>query len=407
MAQYKPSFVDLSGFSQGISEGLEKATNFKREQDLLIERQVDDFQKNYNPTKLRANDLPVFTAAFDNYKQAALRYSRLNRGGAKPQEISAANELKDRALNDMNELYTKSSTANQLLAERTDYRKLMAQKGYETPDEVNAEIMQLSTMPSTSIDFKSLKSPYDIDLKPNAKDFAAVSTAFKNLQKSIEEDVEETEEFDVPGYGKAKVRVMGKYKKANLNDALNVAKMQLTVPRIANYIKDDYEELIQGFNLPDDVADPQLAIIKKKADNTIQDIQRNTGIKLNDISDITPELLLAYKMGGLSKQRIGSMTDKTELMAAFKTAGVKLNLAKFNQVVKTKQVGDIGKMIKLYFTPGSENIPQVAASAKKAGVDLGKVRGAQVQFVKDKKGKSPFQIAMEKAKADRAAEKGQ
>lgn len=334
MAQYQPSFVDISGLSQGISEGLEQATRLKQEQDLLIEKQVDDFQKNYNPTKLRANDLPAFTSAFENYKQAALRYSRLNRGGARPQEISAANELKDRALNEMNELYTKSSTANQLLAERTEYRKMMANKGYETPDEVNSEIMQLSTMPSTNIDFKSLKSPYDIDLKPNAKDFSAVSAAFKNLPKSIEEDVEETEDFDVPGYGKAKVRVMGKYKKANLNDALNIAKMQLTNPKIYNYIKDDYEQLVQGFNLPDDVADPELAIIKKSSDNTIQDIVKNTGMQIDSIDDISPELLLAYKMGALGKQRVGYRTDKDELNAAFKTAGIKMTQQRFDEMVK-------------------------------------------------------------------------
>jgi hypothetical protein len=334
MAQYKPSFVDLSGMSQGIAQGMQQAMQIKQQTDSMVEQRLNEFEKNYNPTKLRAQDLPAFTTAFQNYKQSALRYSRLNRGGAKPEEIAVANELKDRSLNEMNELYSKSSMANQFLAERNDYRRLMAQRGYETPEEVNAQIMQLSTTPANQIDFKAITSPYDIDLKPNTRDLASVSTAFKNLPKSIEEDVEETQDFDVPGFGKAKVRVMGKYKKANISDALNIARMQLTNSKIANYIKDDYQDLIQGFNLPDDVTDPQLAIIKKQANNTIQDIQTNTGIQLNSIDDITPELLLAYKMGAFSRQRVGYRTDKDELNAAFKAQGIKMSGQRLAEMIK-------------------------------------------------------------------------
>lgn len=334
MAQYRPSFVDVSGLSQGIAQGMQQAMQIKQQTDSMVEQRLNEFEKNYNPTKLRAQDLPAFTTAFQNYKQSALRYSRLNRGGARPEEIAVANELKDRSLNEMNDLYSKSSMANQFLSERNDYRRMMAQRGYETPEEVNAQIMQLSTSPANEIDFKSLASPYNIDLKPNTRDLTTVSSAFKNLPKSIEEDVEETEDFDVPGYGKAKVRVMGKYKKANFEDALNIARMQLTNSRIANYIKDDYEQLVQGFNLPDDVADPQLAIIKKQANNTIQDIVSNTGIQLNSIEDVTPELLLAYKMGALSKQRVGYRTDRDELNAAFKAQGIKMSQQRFDEMVK-------------------------------------------------------------------------
>jgi hypothetical protein len=334
MAQYKPSFVDLSGMSQGIAQGMQQAMQIKQQTDSMVEQRLNEFEKNYNPTKLRAQDLPAFTTAFQNYKQSALRYSRLNRGGAKPEEISVANELKDRSLNEMNNLYSKSSMANQFLAERNDYRRLMAQRGYETPEEVNAQIMQLSTSPANEIDFKALTSPYDIDLKPNTRDLAIVSKAFKDLPKSIEEDVEETQDFDVPGFGKAKVRVIGRYKRADFEDTLNTARMQLTIPRIANYVKDDYEELVQGFNLPDDVADPQLAVIKIKAQNKIQDIESKTGMKISRIEDIKPELLLAYNMGAFSKQRVGYRTDRDELNAAFKAQGIKMSQQRFDEMVK-------------------------------------------------------------------------
>lgn len=337
MAQYKPSFVDISGMSQGIAQGLQQAAQIKQQTDLMIEQRLNDFEKNYNPNKLRAQDLPAFNTAFNTYKQAALKYSRLNRGGARPEELSVAKELKDRTLNEINDIYSKSSMANQFLAERNEYRKMMAQRGYETPEEVNQQIMTLSTTPANQIDFKSFTSPYDIDLKPNPRDFAVVSTAFKNLPKSMEEDVEETEDFDVPGFGKAKVRVMGKYRKANFDDVINASKVALLNPRINNYNKDAYEELIQGLSLPDDVADPRLAIIKKNADNTVKNIEANTGLKFNSIEEITPELFFANNMGALSRQRVGSVTDKTEVMNAFKAAGIKMNQARFNETIKNNK----------------------------------------------------------------------
>jgi hypothetical protein len=329
--------VDFSGLGQGIARGLEQAYAIKRQEDLRVQKSLDDFEKNYNTEKLRVQDLPAFTTAFKDYKEYALKYSRLNRGGAKPEEIAIANEIKDRALNELKDIYSKSSMANQFLQERNEYRKIMANKDRDIPEEVNTQIMQLSTMPAKDIDFKSLTSPYEIDLKPSQKDVLSVSKLFKDLPKSVDEDVEETQDFDVPGYGKAKVRVMGEYKKANYDDAINVANIALLNSRINNENKDDYEMLIQGLNLPDDVADPRLAILKKNANNTIQSIEANTGRKFKSIEEITPSLLLAYKMGGLSRQRVGYRTDKDELNAAFKTAGIKMTQQRLNEMIKTNK----------------------------------------------------------------------
>lgn len=330
--------IDFSGLGQGIAQGLQQAAAIKREEDLRVQRTLDDFEKNYNPEKLRVQDLGAFTTAFKNYKEYALKYSRLNRSGAKPEEIAVANELKDRALNEINDLYSKSSMANQLLEERYQYRKIMTQKDRDTPEEVNQEIMQLATMPVNNLDLKSFLSPYDIDLRPNAKDFAAASKLFKDLPKSIDDrDVEETEDFDVPGYGKAKVRVMAKYKKANFDDAINAAKMSLLNSRLNTENKNDYELFVQGLNLPNDVADPKLAILKKDSDNVIKNIEMNTGLKFNSIDEITPELYFAYRMGGLSRQRVGSVTDRTELMAAFKAAGIKMSQQRLDEMIKNNK----------------------------------------------------------------------
>lgn len=333
MAQYKPSFVDITGMSTGIAQGLAQATQIKQQTESLVDSQLENFRKNFDPKKLRAQDLPDFTNAFETYKQSALKYSRLNRGGAKPAEIAVANEIKDRALNNMNELYSKSSMANQFLAERDKYRSVMTQRGFQVPEEVNDQILKLSTSPAKDIDFNSFKSPYDIDVNPNAKDLAEVAKQFKGLNRSIEEDVDEDEEFDVNGK-KVKVTVKGKYKKVNSIDAINTAESMLLNSRIRNSTMTEYNDIMQGFNLPDDVTDPQLLIIKKKSDEVIRDIAENSGLNIQSVEDITPAIYLANKYGAFRAQRVGSVVDDTALKNAWKNAGMKMQYSKFAETIK-------------------------------------------------------------------------
>lgn len=333
MAQYKPSFVDITGMSTGIAQGLAQAAQIKQQTESLVDSQLENFRKNFDPKKLRAQDLPDFTNAFETYKQSALKYSRLNRGGAKPAEIAVANEIKDRALNNMNELYSKSSMANQFLAERDKYRATMTQRGFQVPEEVNEQILQLSTSPAKDIDFKALKSPYDIDVNPNARDLSEVAKQFKGLNRSIEEDVDEDEEFDVNGQ-KVKVTVKGKYKKANSIDAINIAESMMLNSRIRNSTMTEYNDIMQGFNLPDDVTDPQLLIIKKKSDEVIRDIVENSGLDIQSVEDITPAIYLANKYGAFRSQRVGRILDDVALKNAWKNAGMKMQYSKFAETIK-------------------------------------------------------------------------
>jgi len=43
--------IDFSGLGQGIARGLEQAYAIKREDDLRVQKNLDDFEKNYNPEK--------------------------------------------------------------------------------------------------------------------------------------------------------------------------------------------------------------------------------------------------------------------------------------------------------------------------------------------------------------------
>lgn len=152
--------VDFSGIGQGIAQGLVMRAQLKKEQDLIVQKDLEDFEKNYDKTKLRDQDLAPFTMAFKDYKEAALRYSRMNRSGAKPEEMVVASNLKDKALNELNSIHTKSTKASNHQAEYYEYIKTAKLKGYAVPESVNNTYMQLSNNSIDKIDLDKMPSAW-------------------------------------------------------------------------------------------------------------------------------------------------------------------------------------------------------------------------------------------------------
>jgi uncharacterized protein YihD (DUF1040 family) len=152
MATYRPSFVDVSGLSRGISRGLEIAAQRKQQQDLIAEQSTDDFLKSYQPGKLRQMDIPDFTKAYNQYKQTALLYSRMNRGGAPAEQLAASKAQLDNALSGLNEIYSKSTQAAGLQKEYGEYIKTARLKGYDVPTEINEIATSLNSSPISGVD---------------------------------------------------------------------------------------------------------------------------------------------------------------------------------------------------------------------------------------------------------------
>jgi hypothetical protein len=179
MATYRPSFVDVSGLTQGITRGLEMATMEKKRQDALAEQSVDEYLKNYRPDKLRDNDIGAFTGAFNDYKQAALRYSRMNRGGAKPEEIALAKSMMDKSLGNLNNLYTNSASSANKLAEYADYIKKARMSGLDIPKDVTDNYGMLLSTSIDKIDANKIPSVYDFELIKKEPDYKKLETIFQ------------------------------------------------------------------------------------------------------------------------------------------------------------------------------------------------------------------------------------
>jgi hypothetical protein len=169
MATYRPSFVDVSGLTQGISQGLEASYLLKKQEDALAESKVDEYLKNYRPDKLRDGDIGAFTGVYNDYKKAALEYSRMNRGGAKPEQLTIAKSNMDKALSGLNNVYTNSAKMSNKAAEYGDYIKRARLAGLNIPKEIldNYDRLTSGNVRDTNVD--AIPPAYSFELiKKNA-----------------------------------------------------------------------------------------------------------------------------------------------------------------------------------------------------------------------------------------------
>lgn len=288
MAKYIPSYVDTSGLSQGISRGLEIAAANKEKQDQLAEARVNEFMKTYRPDKLRDNDIPDFTNDFNSYKEAALLYSRFNRGGAKPEQLAAAKVNMDKALGNLNSTYANSATASNKLAEYANYINTAKQKGYQIPEEVTTNYNALATTGIKNIDVAKIPSAFTFDLVPKEIDYEGINKLLDSTDAKLK-DITTTRATvpygtDVNGktiYTYAETKYAGRDPEATVN---MIKKIGNSKGDIANAAKQSYEEFLNGIN-------------QNNASSLAQfDEIRKAFTYVNSVKDISPEMVFALPM---------------------------------------------------------------------------------------------------------------
>jgi len=250
MATYRPSFVDVSGLTSGINRGLQIAAQLKRQQDQLAEARIDEFMRMYQPGKLRQLDIPDFTNAYTNYKNAALNYSRTNRGGGKPEVLAQSKAEMDRALSGLNEVYNKSTSAAAKQAEYADYMRMARSKGFDIPNEVTAYVNTLSSAPISNLDIANIPSAYQFDLVPKEIDWDGLSKTLDNTGARLKDITTERSRIqygvDVNGkpiFAEAVTKYSGR---DPLSTVEIVRRLGQSNPKISNSAKEDYKLLLQG-----------------------------------------------------------------------------------------------------------------------------------------------------------------
>lgn len=267
MATYRPSFVDVSGLAQGLSQGLEMAAQMKMREDLLAEQRVDNYLKTYRPDKLRDNDIGIFTGAYNNYKQAALQFSKLNRSGAKPEQLATAKANMDSALGNLNSIYTNSAMAANKQAEYAEYFKTARLKGYDVPEEVTGYINALSSTPISQMDVQKIPSAYSIDLVPKEIDYDGISKTLNMVGANLKDIQTERSKVpfgkDVNGnllYADAVTKYAGRDPMTTVDALSRIAK---TNSRIRNSAVEELNLLKQGVSSGQESAVSRLAEIQQ------------------------------------------------------------------------------------------------------------------------------------------------
>lgn len=308
MATYRPSFVDVSGLSTGISRGLEIAAQQKRQDDQLAEARVDDFLKTYQPGKLRQMDIPDFTGAYNNYKQAALTYSKINRGGGKAEDLATSKAMMDRAQAELNSVYQKSATAANKHAEYVDYFKTARTKGFEVPNEVSQYINGLSSSRISDLDVENIPSAYSFDLVPKEIDYDGISKTL-DMSGARLKDIDTIREKipyskDVRGnilYADQVTKLAGRDPVGTVEMLGRIGKSN---PKVFNTSKQEYNDLMQGIQN----GNPQSI---QKMDEIRQYFP---GIK--SPNDVLPEMVFGLPF--YRKQSQGTTIDKSAAEQQYK-----------------------------------------------------------------------------------------
>jgi hypothetical protein len=274
--------IDLSGALGTIATGMERAALMKKQQDQLAESKVDDFLKMYQPGKLRTNDLPDFINAYNQFKQSALNYSRLNRSGKDASLISAADVQRQKALGELNQVYAKSSTLADKQAEYAEYLKAARTKGYEVPSEVSGIINTLTSSKLSDLDLNNIPSAYSFDLMPKEIDLAKIGEGLDRTQAKIKEVTSKDEQFvwgqDINGkpiMATKTTKYLGRDPRSTV-DFLSI--MSRTNPKINNQAKEDYSLFRTSFEQNSPAAQERLNEIKEYFPT------------VKTIDDVTPEM---------------------------------------------------------------------------------------------------------------------
>ena len=338
---YATKGIDFSGLGQGIAQGLMMAAQDRRFREEQARRDVEQFRDNYNPKNIQTKDIPDFTTAFEDYKQTALQFSRLNKGRAKSIELAAATKAKELALNKMNTIYSQSAKVNEYANSLADYSKLLGGKGYRVPQQISDRMNYILKTPSNQIKDEDFVDPRTINVEPNANDLRVSQMMFKNIDKEIDTDIDEVIKENVPGIGDVEIKAKTKYKVSNPETVISTALMSLnSLDTMDNTFKDQVDLLKQGLSITqtDIIEDESLAPVRMQAEAKLKDIQNKLGDDTFDPLEVDDEylkaILFADSFGGFNRLRQGSFYDKTEFEAALKLKGLKNTDKKFAEAVR-------------------------------------------------------------------------
>jgi hypothetical protein len=108
--------LDILGAYDRYTKELEEQKKEELYDNKLVDQQVDDFNRYYNPKSIRENDLPLLQGSFKSYETAAKALNKARRIG-NVDEINKNRDVMQKAVADMGDVYNKSVVAKKVAAD--------------------------------------------------------------------------------------------------------------------------------------------------------------------------------------------------------------------------------------------------------------------------------------------------
>jgi hypothetical protein len=108
--------LDVLGAYDRYTKELEEQKKEELYDNKLVDQQIDDFNRYYNPKSIRENDLPLLQGSFKSYETAAKALNKARRMG-NVDEINKNRDVMQKAVADMGDVYNKSVIAKKVAAD--------------------------------------------------------------------------------------------------------------------------------------------------------------------------------------------------------------------------------------------------------------------------------------------------
>jgi hypothetical protein len=295
--------LDILGAYDRYTKELEERKKEELYENKLVEQQVDDFTRYYNPKSIRENDLPLLQGSFKNYETAAKQLNKARRIG-NVDEINKNRDVMQKAIADMGDVYNKSVIAKKVAADlavlKDQERKgniVIDSSNYKNNfnaftagnlNEIEKTFGKPDTWGNVMTDVEYSNNKFNDGL---AKTITAFNSNKNNYTKSLSPVTYETRKFGTGKEYKVPVyEVIPDY-----NKALQLAMVQNDSMK-KKALQQFNTELAQGGTIGD---------IARLKQNKIATIFKKTPDQL------TADDLLAYSIAGDSKREISDKDEKS------------------------------------------------------------------------------------------------
>ena len=296
--------VDLTGFGQGIAQGIRMATERKVQEERMFDSEWKEFSRMFDPSKISDSDREAYIQAYQETHKVAKALNRAEKGGS-TELVNQLDVRLQKAQSQMASIYGKSKMKNEKVLLINKEIERLQKAGYNIPLEYKEYRNKLANTPITALTDDDLEGDFKLDVDPTFKQLSEARKTFDASKDTFVKSNLKEEEIDIPGVGKAKI---SKYTPGMASSPEEIAMNVESIKRqtINNYGVSKMKWLKQSLSMPDGTREKEDALTF--ANNLV------TKAKLNSINDIQDVHITADGLGMYDvKQSAKEVVDTSDV----------------------------------------------------------------------------------------------